>query len=265
MLGLIYSLFSYAGFLAVFTYFALFSDGILVPLHVDTGEPAGLVTALAVDLTLLLVFGLQHSIMAREGFKRVWTRLIPPHLERATYVLASSLALGLVMWQWRALPARVWSVESAPAAALLWCVNALGWLGGTLSTFLIDHLDLFGIKQAFHAFRRSSYQRRGFVTPLVYKYMRHPLMTGLLIGFWVTPHMSLGHLVLALGMSAYILIGVHFEERSLVRALGADYARYRASTPRFLPLPRSKPREKEGTQASTGAARALRDTPPLRP
>jgi protein-S-isoprenylcysteine O-methyltransferase Ste14 len=256
MLGLIYSLLSYAGFLVVFAYFALFSNGILVPRHVDTGEPAGLALALAVNLALLLLFGLQHSIMAREGFKRAWTRLIPEHLERATYVLASTLALGLLMWQWRPLPARVWSVDGAPAAALLWCVNALGWLGGTCSTFLIDHLDLFGIKQAFHAFRRSSYQRRGFVTPLVYRYLRHPLMTGLLVGFWLTPHMSLGHLVLSLGMSAYILVGVHFEERSLVRALGADYVRYQASTARFLPLPRSKRGEKAGAPASSGAARA---------
>lgn len=240
MFGFIYSLLSYAGFLAVFTYFALFSAGILVPRHVDIGEPADLGLALAVNLALLLMFGLQHSIMARERFKRAWTRLIPPQLERATYVLASSLALGVIMWQWRPLPARIWSVESTPAAALLWSLNALGWLGGTFSTFLIDHFDLFGIKQAFHAFRRSSYQRRGFVTPVLYKYMRHPLMTGLLIGFWVTPHMSVGHLVLSLGMSAYILIGVHFEERSLVRALGADYARYQASTPKFLPWPRSK-------------------------
>jgi protein-S-isoprenylcysteine O-methyltransferase Ste14 len=240
MLGLIYSLLSYAGFLGVFSYFALFSDGIVVPRHVDSGAHAGPALALSVNLALLLVFGLQHSIMAREGFKRVWTRLIPPSLERATYVLASSLALALFMWQWRPLPARVWSVESAPAAVLLWSVNALGWLGGTFSTFLIDHFDLFGIKQAFHAFRRSSYQRRGFVTPLLYRYMRHPLMAGLLLGFWVTPHMSVGHLLLSLGMSAYILIGVHFEERSLVRALGEDYLRYQASTPRFLPLPRSK-------------------------
>jgi protein-S-isoprenylcysteine O-methyltransferase Ste14 len=253
MLGLIYSLVSYAGFLGVFTYFALFSDGILVPKHVDSGEPSGLALALAVNLALLLVFGLQHSIMAREGFKRAWTRLIPEHLERATYVLASSLALALFIWQWRPLPARVWSVEWAPAAALLWCINALGWLGGTFSTFLIDHFDLFGIKQAFHAFRRSSYQRRGFVTPLVYKYMRHPLMAGLLIGFWVTPHMSLGHLVLSLGMSAYILIGVHFEERSLVRALGPEYVRYQASTPRFLPLRGSKRSKEAGAPASSGA------------
>lgn len=256
MLGLIYSLFSYLGFLGVFTYFALFSDGILVPAHVDTGAPSRLGLALAVNLALLLAFGVQHSIMAREGFKRVWTRLIPPQLERATYVLASSLALGLLMWQWRPLPSGVWSVEWAPAAALLWCGNALGWLGGTFSTFLIDHFDLFGIKQAFHAFRRSSYQRRGFVTPLLYKYVRHPLMTGLLIGFWVTPHMSVGHLLLSLGMSAYILIGVHFEERSLLRALGADYVQYRASTPRFVPIPRSKRSETAVAPASSGASRA---------
>jgi len=254
MLGLIYSLVSYAGFLGVFSYFALFCDGILVPRHVDTGEPSGLALALAVNLALLLVFGLQHSIMAREGFKRAWTRLIPQHLERATYVLASSLALALLVWQWRPLPAPVWSVEWGPAVALLWCVNALGWLGGTFSTFLIDHLDLFGVKQAFHAFQRSSYQRQGFVTPLMYKYLRHPLMTGLLVGFWVTPHMSLGHLLLSLGMSAYILIGVHFEERSLVRALGADYIRYQASTPRFLPLPRPKRRADAAGPASSGAA-----------
>ena len=253
MLGLIYSLVSYAGFLGVFTYFAFFSTAVLVPRHVDSGHAVGWAPALAVDLALLLVFGLQHSIMAREGFKRAWTRWIPPQLERATFVLASTLALALLIWQWQPLPARVWNVESLPAVVLLWSVNALGWLGGTFSTFLIDHFDLFGIKQAFHAFRRTSYQSRGFVTPILYKYMRHPLMSGLLVGFWVTPQMSVGHLVLSLGMTAYILVGVQFEERSLVRALGADYVRYQASTPKFLPLPRWKRGTKAGAPVSSRA------------
>jgi protein-S-isoprenylcysteine O-methyltransferase Ste14 len=236
MLGLLYSIASYGLFLGVFTYFAVFSDGVIVPKTVDSGTPTSIAVAAIIDLTLILLFGLQHSIMARTSFKRVLTRVIPPALERSTYVLASSLVLALVMWQWRPLPSVLWHVDNFAAATTLWCINAVGWLGVPACSFLIDHFDLFGIKQALHGFRRTTFTKKGFVTPLFYKYLRHPMMTFLMIGLWVTPHMTTGHILLSAGMTIYVLIGVHFEERSLAKELGAEYERYQATTSKFLPV-----------------------------
>ncbi len=256
MFGLIYSIASYLGFLGTFVYFAWFSDGRGVPKHVDSGQPSALLWALLVDAGLILLFGLQHSLMARERFKRWLTRIIPSHLERATYVLASSLALLALMYWWRPLPALLWHVEGSTLCAVLWSINALGWLGVPLSSFMIDHFDLFGVKRAFNGFRRVSVERKGFVAPLLYKYMRHPMMSALLVAFWVTPHMTLGHLFLSLGMSAYILIGVHFEEQALARELGQPYWRYQATTPKFLPLGSPKTLEEPPASApASGRAR----------
>jgi protein-S-isoprenylcysteine O-methyltransferase Ste14 len=237
MFGLLYSIASYVLFLGAFTYFAVFSDGVLVPWTVDSGTPGSTAVAVILDLAVILIFGLQHTIMARASFKRAITRVIPPAVERATFVLASSLALILVMWQWRAMPTVLWHVDNSAAAATLWCINAIGWLGVPVCSFLIDHFDLFGVKQALHAFRRrTTVDPKGFVTPLFYKYLRHPMMTSLMIGLWITPHMTVGHLLLSAGMTVYILIGVRFEERSLARELGAEYQRYQATTSKFLPL-----------------------------
>lgn len=235
MLGLIYSVVSYLLFLATFTFFTGFADGVLVPKTVDSGSPGG-VAAVAIDLGLILLFGLQHSIMARARFKQMITRVIPAGVERATYVLASSLALIVLMWQWRPVGPVLWHVDNRVAVTALWAVNVAGWIGVPLCTFLIDHFDLFGIKRAWHAYRRTTVTRTGFVTPLFYKYMRHPMMTAFLLGLWATPHMTAGHALLSAGLSVYILIGVHFEERALVRELGADYLRYQATTSKFLPL-----------------------------
>lgn len=236
MFGLLYSIASYSFFLGAFTYFAFFSDGIIVPSTVDSGTPTAIAVALIINLTLILVFGLQHSIMARASFKHTVTRLIPTSLERATFVMASSLVLVLVMWQWRPVPVVLWHVDNPTAATILWSINAAGWLGVPACSFLIDHFDLFGIKQALHAFRRTSVDKKGFVTPLFYRYVRHPMMTSLIVGLWVTPHMTIGHVLLSAGMTIYILIGVRFEERSLAKELGADYERYQATTPKFLPV-----------------------------
>jgi protein-S-isoprenylcysteine O-methyltransferase Ste14 len=248
MLGFFYSIASYGLFLATFTYFAVFSDGVIVPKTVDSGPPSGLAVATTLNLALILLFGLQHSIMARARFKVAITRVIPPALERATYVLASSLALLLLMWQWRPLPFVFWHVGNAPAAATLWSLNAIGWLGVPLSSFFIDHFDLFGVKQALHAFRRTTFDRKGFVTPMLYKYLRHPMMTSLMVGLWVTPHMTMGHALLSLGMTVYVFIGVHFEERALGIEFGAEYQRYQAATPKFLPVGDSRQSIKPATQ-----------------
>jgi methanethiol S-methyltransferase len=235
MLGLLYSIASYGLFLGSFTYFAVFSDGVIVPRTVDSGTPTGVAITVIIDLTLILLFGLQHSIMARAGFKRAVTRVIPPGLERATYVLASSLVLILLMWQWRPMATVLWHVDNSAATVALWSINAVGWLGVPVCSFLIDHFDLFGIKQALRAFRHTTVRKRGFVTPLFYKYIRHPMMTSLMVGLWVTPHMTIGHALLAAGMTVYVVVGVHFEERSLANELGAEYERYQATTPKFLP------------------------------
>ncbi len=235
MFGLFYSVVSYLGFLGVYCYFAAFSDGVFVPKTVDSGHGAEPVLALVIDVGLVLLFGLQHSIMARAGFKRVLTRVVPAALERATYVAASTAALAALIWFWQPLSGVVWHVQSSALATALWAVGAIGWLGVPLSSFMIDHFDLFGLKQAFYGLRKRSIERTGFVTPLVYRYVRHPMMSSLFLAFWATPHMSVGHLLLSTGMSLYIVIGVHFEERSLLRELGLPYARYQASTPRFLP------------------------------
>jgi protein-S-isoprenylcysteine O-methyltransferase Ste14 len=241
MLGLVYSALSYLAFLAVFVYFALFSDGIGVPKNVDSGSSTEVGLALMINLGLLLLWGLQHSTMARPRFKGWLTRVVPAPLERATYVMASNLALGLLIWQWRPLNIELWKVDSRPVATLLWTFNALGWLGVPACSFMIDHFNLFGLKQAWAAFRRRSTTQSGFVTPLLYKYVRHPMMTSILVGLWVTPHLTVGHLMLSVGMSVYIMIGVHFEERALLRELGQAYRLYQAATPQFLPVGGSKP------------------------
>jgi len=248
MLGLLYSIASYGLFLATFAYFAVFCGGVFLPKTVDSGSSASVAVSTTINLTLILLFGLQHSIMARASFKRALTRIIPPALERATYVLASSLALILLMWQWHPWPSVIWHVDNAPAVAALWSLNALGWLGVPVSSLFIDHFDLFGVKQALHAFRRTTFDRKGFVTPLLYKYFRHPMMTTLMVGLWVTPHMTTGHALLSLGMTVYILIGVHFEERALAKEFGAEYHRYQATTPKFLPIGISRLPIKPATQ-----------------
>jgi protein-S-isoprenylcysteine O-methyltransferase Ste14 len=239
MLGFIYSVVAYLAFLGSFSYFAFFTDGVVVLRTVDGGMAASTPIALLVDIGLMLLFGLQHSVMARAGFKRVLTRVVPAGLERATYVLASAAALVLLMWQWRPIETPLWEVGDAKVATTLWVLNALGWVGVPAASFMIDHFDLVGLRQAFTRFRRLSLEHRGFVTPLLYRYIRHPMMSALLIGLWVTPRMTAGHLLLSAGMSVYVLIGVHFEERSLSREFGDDYTRYQAAVPRFVPALRA--------------------------
>lgn len=252
MLGLVYAAVSYLGFLASFLYLALFSLGLYVEKTIDTGPPSAVPVALAVDVGLLLLFGLQHSIMARARFKRWLTRAVPPSAERSTYVLASSLAVTLLVWQWRPLPHVLFAVTQPVAAFAVVVVSAVGWLGVPAVTFMIDHFELVGLKQAFAGFRRRSLAQTGFVTPLAYKFVRHPMMSSLLVGLWLSPSFTLGHLVFSAGMTAYILIGVHYEERALVAAFGAAYEQYRSTTPRFLPL---------GVRHAQPLARAHVETP----
>jgi methanethiol S-methyltransferase len=210
-----------------------------VPRSIDVG-PAGTAwpLALAIDLGLIALFGLQHSAMARTGFKAWLTRRVPASAERSVYVLAASAALVFLFWQWRPLPQPVlWSVSSGGAAALAMGVFLGGFVLVLVATFLINHFNLFGLQQVWLQFRGRAQQELAFRTPLLYRLVRHPIYLGFLLAFWATPRMTLGHLVFALGMSGYILMGARFEERDLERVYGERYRRYSAQVPRFFPRP----------------------------
>jgi protein-S-isoprenylcysteine O-methyltransferase Ste14 len=221
-------------FFGVFLYLIAFVANILVPRSVDLGPPAAPVAAALGDLALIVLFGLQHSLMARPAFKRWITRTVPPPIERSTFVLATSLVLVLMFWLWRPLPVTVWRAHGDIAIVLL-AASAIGWGVVLLSTFLINHFDLFGLRQAWLHFTQRPLTPLPFRTTLLYRRVRHPIMLGFLVAFWFTPHMTAGHLLFAAGMTAYILVGVRYEERDLVQALGPRYAAYRRETPAFVP------------------------------
>lgn len=239
LLAVTYGVVCYALFFVTFLYAIGFVDGLVVPKHVDTGEAGPLVPTLVINAALLSVFAVQHSLMARPAFKTWWTRFVPKPVERSTYVLLSSLALMLIFWQWRPLPQMVWTVEG-PAATALWALNALGWGVLLISTFLLNHFDLFGLRQVWTYARGGPETSLAFHTPLFYRLVRHPIYLGFVIGFWATPQMSLGHLVFAVGATGYILVGIWFEERDLVAAFGDTYRNYQKQVSMILPwVPKS--------------------------
>jgi len=225
----------YLVFLATFLYALGFVGGFLVPTALDgeAGMPLG--RALAIDLGLLALFAVQHSVMARNGFKERWTRIVPAPLERSTYVLFSSVALVALFAFWQPLGGVVWEIESPPGQALVWSLFAFGWGLVLLATFLINHFDLFGLRQVWFYLRGREYRPLSFVTPGPYKLVRHPLYLGWLFAFWSTPRMTGAHLVFAVMTTAYILIAIRLEERDLVRAHGLPYETYRGRTPMILP------------------------------
>jgi protein-S-isoprenylcysteine O-methyltransferase Ste14 len=229
-----YGAVSYAFFLATFGYTVCFLAGVAVPKDIDDGATGPGWLAVTVDSGLLLLFAVQHSVMARPWFKRWWTRLVPQPAERSTYVLASTLVLVILIYLWRPLPHSVWSVAGWSRIAL-WTVYLTGWVLVLASTFAIDHFDLFGLRQVIARARERRYEAPGFRTPLLYRLVRHPLMTGFLVVFWATPHMSVGRLLFAAGSTAYIVVGVRFEERDLSSQLGESYRRYRNEVPSYLP------------------------------
>jgi protein-S-isoprenylcysteine O-methyltransferase Ste14 len=211
----------------------------LVPLSIDLGRDMGsMAAAVLVDVGLLAIFGLQHSVMARPGFKKAWTRVVPKPIERSTYVLLSSAVLALVMWLWRPIPMPVlWHADAAWAAAIAWSVMCLGVGILLLATFLINHFELFGLQQGWLTLFGKEIRSPAFVTPLLYKIVRHPLYVGWLLIFWGTPTMTAGHLLFATIMSAYILIAMRFEERDLVNHIGEPYRRYQEQVPALIPRP----------------------------
>ena len=236
-LYLLFGLVVYCLFLATFLYLVAFVGNLPgVPLTVDNGGPvAGVVEAIAVDLGLVALFGVQHSVMARPAFKRVWTRIVPEPIERSIYVLLASLALILLFLLWRPIPALLWSVDNPAAVIAIHALFGLGWLIVLASTFLISHFELFGLKQVWSHARGAAPVEPQFHTPFFYKLVRHPLYSGFILAFWVTPRMTAGHLLLAAAMLAYILIAIGHEERDLVALFGQRYEAYRKQVGMLLP------------------------------
>jgi methanethiol S-methyltransferase len=233
---LLYAAAAYLLFLGVLGYAVGFFAGFGVPTAIDQGPRAAVPVAVAIDLLLLLMFAVQHTVMARPWFKCRWSRVVPPPAERATFVVAASLLLALLFWQWRPIDARIWSL-SGPGADVLWAIYAAGWATAISSTFLISHFDLFGVRQAWLNAHRVSYSPPPFTERGLYARIRHPLMTGFLIVFWSAPTMTAGHLLFAAAATGYILVGIAFEEHDLIRNLGQTYADYRARVPALIPRP----------------------------
>ena len=245
ILTIVYGGTAYAIFLFTFLYAVGFLGNAIVPKTLDSGAAGSWQRALAIDLALLALFAVQHSVMARQGFKRALTRVVPTAIERSTYVLASSLALLLLFWQWQPLGGMVWNVEHAAGRAVLYGGFALGWILVLVSTFAINHFDLFGLRQTWLAFRGRPQVPLPFATPFLYRLVRHPLYVGWFLAFWSTPTMTVTHLVFALATTGYILAAIQLEERDLTAA-HPEYAEYRRQVPMLIP--RLRP--------NTGAAKA---------
>jgi protein-S-isoprenylcysteine O-methyltransferase Ste14 len=235
-LALAYGIVCYVLFLGTFLYAVGFLANRLVPKSIDSGVPGAVLASVVVDLVLLGAFALQHSVMARPAFKRAWTRVVPRAVERSTYVLAASLVLILLFWQWRPLPEAVWTVRAPAGRGVLWALFAVGWLMVLFGTFMISHAHLFGVSQVWAAMRGRPLPEPHFQTRGFYGYIRHPLMLGFLIAFCATPEMTAGHLLFAGASTGYILLAtLAFEERDLERFIGEPYRRYRREVPAFIP------------------------------
>jgi len=235
-LSLAVGLVIYLGFFATFLYFIGFVGNLLVPKSIDVGAGMAPLPAALVDIGLIVLFGLQHSLMARPGFKRWWTRRVPPPLERSVYVLTATVTLIILMALWRPIPAPViWATGTPWLVLSIWVLFALGWAVLLLSTFLIDHFELFGLHQLWRQLRGAAEPPPSFRQPLLYRAVRHPLYLGFIIAFWATPVMSAGHLLFSLAMTIYILIAIGYEERDLLASIGTPYADYRRRVGMLIP------------------------------
>jgi len=240
MLSFVYGVICYVVFLASFLYAVGFVGNLVVPKTIDSGTLGPMGEALLVNSILLALFAIQHSVMARPAFKAWWTRFVPRPLERSTYVLLASLLLALLCWQWRPMTDMVWSVDHPGGRMALQMLFWLGWLVVLASTFMINHFDLFGLRQVTLHLRGVPYTHPQFTTAALYRFIRHPIMLGFLIAFWATPDMSVGHLLFALATTAYIFIGIFFEERDSARFIGPPFENYRKQVPMIIPLPGRK-------------------------
>ena len=253
-LGLLYGVLSYVAFLACSLYFVGFLGNVWVPRSIDSAPVGPVTTAILVNVGLVLLFGVQHSVMARPGFKRAWTRIVPQYLERSTYCLFSVAALAVVFAFWQPMGGTLYTVENPVARVVIYSLFASGWLTIVGVSFLINHFDLFGLRQVWAHFRGVEYKPLGFVIPGPYRYVRHPLYIGWLLAFWATPTMTVTHLVFALGMTAYILVAIRYEERDLVEFHGERYAAYRRQTPMLIPGTPAKAKSPDLTESQSDLA-----------
>ncbi len=250
ILAALYGVVAYLVFLGSFLYAIAWVGGLPVPRTVDRGPEAPLAAALLVNSLLLAAFAIQHSGMARQGFKRWWTRIVPPVVERSTYVLISSLLLiGMYVW-WRPILPAVWTVERTVPAMLLQALFWSGWLLVLLSTFMINHFELFGLRQVWLNLKGHESSAVPFQVRFFYRFVRHPLLLGFIIAFWATPRMTAGHLLFAVGTTAYILVAIQLEERDLRRAYGRDYETYQRSVPMLVPVPSRREQTRVGSSTS---------------
>ena len=238
-IAFLYGIIAYVVFFASFLYAIGFVSNMIVPKSIDSGMEGPLMEALLINSLLLGLFAVQHSVMARPAFKKWWTKFVPKSVERSTYVLVASLLLFLMYWQWRPMTDSIWNLEGT-ASMVMTVIFWSGWVIVLVSTFIINHFDLFGLRQVYMNLKSKELTPLDFKTSLFYKYVRHPIMSGFIIAFWATPQMSMGHLFFAIMTTGYILVGIYFEEKDLVSFYGDTYKDYKNQVSMLIPLPKKK-------------------------